>query len=64
MRVRFLRDYDYTPSAERRVTIAYRAGSEHTVKREAGEAAVSAGAAREVRKARSRPTAAQADETA
>lgn len=26
MRVRFTRDYDYTPSAERRVTIAHKAG--------------------------------------
>lgn len=48
MRVKFSRDYDYTPSAERRVTIAYKAGMEITVKREAGEAAVKAGAAEEV----------------
>jgi hypothetical protein len=49
MRVRFIADYDYTPSRERRVTIAYKAGSELTVKREAGEAAIAAGAAEEIR---------------
>lgn len=48
MRVTFKKDYDYTPSAERRVTIAYKAGDELTVKREAGEAAVAAGAAVEI----------------
>jgi hypothetical protein len=48
MRVRFLRAYDYTPSAQRRVTIGYAAGFEGTVKRECGEAAVAAGAAEEV----------------
>ncbi|HYC66647.1 hypothetical protein [Brevundimonas sp.] len=48
MRVRFTADFDYTPSGERRVTIAYRAGMELTVKREAGEAAVRAGKAEEL----------------
>lgn len=48
MRVRFTHDYDYTPSGERRVTIAYKAGQELTVKREAGEAAVAAGKAVEI----------------
>lgn len=48
MRVRFTKDYDYTPSQERRVTIAYSAGQELTVKREAGEAAIAAGRAEEV----------------
>jgi hypothetical protein len=49
MRVKFSKDYDYTPSGERRVTIAYKAGMDLTVKREAGEAAVKAGAAEEVK---------------
>lgn len=48
MRVRFLSDYDYTPSEERRVTYAFTAGSEVTVKREAGDAAIAAGAAEEI----------------
>ena len=48
MRVKFLADYDYTPSLERRTTIAYFAGQELTVKRECGEAAVAAGKAEEV----------------
>lgn len=48
MRVRFTKDFDYTPTGERRVTIAYKAGHELTVKREAGEAAVAAGRAVEV----------------
>lgn len=48
MRIKFLADYDYTPSQERRVTIAYKAGQELTVKREAGEAAIAAGSAEEV----------------
>lgn len=45
MKVRFVRAFDYTPSLERRVIIAYRAGWSGTVKRECGEAAVAAGAA-------------------
>lgn len=48
MRVKFSKDFDYTPSQERRVLIAYKAGMELTVKREAGEAAVAAGRAEEV----------------
>ncbi len=48
MRVRFTEPYDYTPSADRRVTYAYAAGAEETVKRECGEAAVKAGKAVEV----------------
>lgn len=53
MRVKFTKDYDYTPTGERRVTIAYKAGMDLTVKREAGEAAVAAGAAREIGVAKS-----------
>lgn len=49
MRIQFTKDFDYTPSAERRVTIAYKAGMTETVKREAGEAAIAAGAGREVK---------------
>lgn len=48
MRVRFTRDYDYTPTGERRVTIAYKAGATETVKRECGDAAVAAKAAVEI----------------
>lgn len=48
MRVKFLADYDYTPSAERRTTFAYFAGQEDTVKRECGEAAIAAGVAQEL----------------
>lgn len=48
MRVRFLRSWPYTPSRNRQVTIEYPAGFEGTVKRECGEAAVSAGAAEEL----------------
>ncbi|KAK0350347.1 hypothetical protein LTR94_029390, partial [Friedmanniomyces endolithicus] len=44
MRIKFTRDYDYTPSGERRVTIAFKAGMTETVKRECGEAAIAAGA--------------------
>lgn len=49
MRVFFLADYDYSPAADPRVTIAYRAGMELTVKRECGLAAVAAGKARQVK---------------
>lgn len=48
MRVRFTEPYDYTPSADRRVTYAYAAGAEETVKRECGDAAVKAGKAVEI----------------
>lgn len=54
MRVRFSKPYDYTPSGERRITIAYLpdggadGDGEFTVKRECGEAAIKAGAAEEV----------------
>jgi hypothetical protein len=49
MRVRFSRDFMYTPTGERRISLKYRAGAEYTVKREAGEAAVKAGAAVELK---------------
>nr|WP_313041044.1 hypothetical protein [Brevundimonas diminuta] len=49
MRIKFIKDYDYTPSGERRVTIAFKAGMTETVKREAGEAAIAAGAGVEVK---------------
>lgn len=42
MRVRFLADYDYAPSGEPRVTVAFKKGMEATVKRECGVAAVKA----------------------
>lgn len=48
MWVRFLKAYDYTPSRERRVTTAYPAGYEGSVKRECGEAAIQDGAAEEI----------------
>lgn len=43
MRVKFLKDYDYTPSGERRTTTAYKAGMVETVKVEAGEEAIRLG---------------------
>lgn len=49
MRVRFTDDYDYVPSGHPRVLIAYRKGMDLTVKREAGEAAVAAGKAVEIK---------------
>lgn len=60
MRVRFTEPYDYTPSANRRVTYAYAAGAEETVKRECGEAAVKAGKAVEI-EAPARPDEAVSD---
>jgi len=48
MRVMFTEDFDYTPSGEPAVQIAYKAGMELTVKREAGDAAVAAGRAKEL----------------
>jgi hypothetical protein len=45
MRVRFTRDFDYSPSAAPGAIIAYRAGTEQTVKREAGLAAIAKGRA-------------------
>jgi hypothetical protein len=44
-RVRFLRDYIYTPSAERRVSTKFRAGHEGPVTQECAAAAIVAGAA-------------------
>ncbi|ALJ08237.1 hypothetical protein [Brevundimonas sp. DS20] len=49
MRVRFTDDFPYTPADNHRVLIEYRKGHELTVKREAGEAAVAAGKAVEVK---------------
>lgn len=49
MKVRFTADFDYTPTARRQVTFAYKAGPDTiTVKRECGEQAVAAGKAIEV----------------
>lgn len=48
MRIRLKRDRDFTPKDERRVTVAYRAGGEYTVKREWGEAMVTDGDAEEI----------------
>lgn len=47
-RVRFLHDFPYRPTLERRTTIRYRAGWEGAVKRECADAAVAAGAAEEI----------------
>jgi len=49
MRVRFTDDFDYTPADDHRILIEYRKGHELTVKREAGEAAVAAGKAVEIK---------------
>lgn len=48
MRVRFKDDFNYTPAADRRVLVEYKAGHELTVKREAGLAAIAAGKAEEM----------------
>jgi hypothetical protein len=49
MRIRVLRAFDYTPSAERRVTYAYAPSAEPvTVKQECGEAAIARGDAETV----------------
>lgn len=46
MKVRFVSDFDYTPSLKPQVTYAYKASeTPQTVKRECGEAAIAAGAA-------------------
>lgn len=47
-RVLFTGDYRYTPSANRRTCIKYRAGIERTVKRECADAAIAARAAVEI----------------
>lgn len=48
MRVRFLRDRDWTPAVDRRVTYAFAAGSEATVKRSWGDQMVAEGVAEEI----------------
>jgi hypothetical protein len=55
MKVRFIANFDYTPSLERRVTIAYRAGWRGTVKRECAERAIAEGAAVPVKENASAP---------
>lgn len=48
MRVRFLRDFDWSPPEHGgRTTMAYKAGQVVTVRRKAGEDAIAAGAAEE-----------------
>lgn len=49
MHVRFTDDFDYTPSDDHRILIEYRKGHELTVRREAGEAAIAAGKAVEIK---------------
>lgn len=60
MRVRFTDDFDYTPAYDPRILVAYKAGHELTVKREAGLAAIAAGKAEELpapkRAATAKPT--------
>jgi len=48
MRVRFLKDRNWTPREDRRLTIAFKAGMEETVKRAWGEQMVAAGDAEEI----------------
>lgn len=48
MHVRFLADFDYTPSADPRIQIAYRAGWSGPVRRECGERAIVEGRAEEI----------------
>jgi len=47
MRVKMLKTRNYTPPEDRRITVNYRAGEEHTVKREWGAAMVADGDAEE-----------------
>jgi hypothetical protein len=47
-RVRFTEDFDYRPA--RNVTIAYRAGTERTVKRQCADLAIGAGKAVEIKR--------------
>lgn len=54
MKVQFTKAYDYTPSGERRVQIAYspdggpHGDGRYTVKRECGDAAIAEGSARDM----------------
>ena len=48
MRVRFLKNRNWTPPEERRITVAYKKGMELTVKREWGERMVKDGDAVEI----------------
>lgn len=48
MHVRFLKDRLWTPREDRRLTVAYKAGMELTVKRAWGEQMVSEGVAEEI----------------
>lgn len=54
MRVKFTEPYDYTPSEDRRVQVAFKptggpnGDGVYTVRRECGEAAIAAGQAEEV----------------
>jgi hypothetical protein len=45
MRVRFTSSFDWTPPEDRRITLAFKAGAELTVRRECGQDAVAKGAA-------------------
>jgi hypothetical protein len=45
MRVRFTSSFDWTPPEDRRITLAFKAGAELTVRRECGKDAVAAGKA-------------------
>lgn len=48
MRIRMLRDRDWTPMEDRRVTFRYLGGNEYTVRRSWGEALCDAGDAEEI----------------
>jgi hypothetical protein len=48
MRVRYLRDFDFTPPTERRMTLQKWAGQEETVKRDWGAEMVARGDAEEI----------------
>ncbi|MGH7020672.1 MAG: hypothetical protein ACREEY_12355 [Brevundimonas sp.] len=59
MRVRFLRDRNWTPPERRMITVAYKAGMELTVRRAWGEQMVADGDAEEI-EAPGRPFAGRA----
>ena len=47
-RVKFSKDFNYTPKEDRRVSILYNGCSTYTVRRDAADAAIAVGAGKEV----------------
>lgn len=55
VQIKFIRDRNFTPPEERRITVAYKAGQEYPVKRAWAEAMIADGDAKEVRAPRRDP---------